>query len=101
MFGPLETWIFRIALEAENAVRAEAAIRSLGFNLPWLNPEVFLKKGMVLRIGQEPLRFDIINITVRRCRLTVRGVGVAGWRGETTIISIAHHPTPPHPQRES
>jgi putative transposase len=40
-------------------------------------------------------------VTVRRGRLTLRGEGVAGWQGETTIISIPHHPTPPHPQRES
>jgi hypothetical protein len=40
-------------------------------------------------------------VTVRRCRLTVRGVGVAGWRGETTIISNSPNPTPPHLQRES
>jgi REP element-mobilizing transposase RayT len=40
-------------------------------------------------------------VTVRRGRLTVRGTGVAGWQGETTIISNAPNPTPPHPQRES
>ena len=42
-----------------------------------------------------------INVTVRRCRLTVMGAGVAGWPGETTIISNPPAPTPPHPQRES
>ena len=29
------------------------------------------------------------------------GAGMAGWLGETTIIAIPHHPTPPHSQRES
>ena len=42
-----------------------------------------------------------LSVTVRRRRLTVRGAGVAGWQGETTIISIPHNPTPPHLQRES
>jgi len=41
------------------------------------------------------------NVTVRRCRLTLRGEGVAGWQGETTIITIPHATTPPHRQRES
>src|ERR1035441_5295543 len=36
-----------------------------------------------------------LSVTVRRRRLTVRGAGVAGWQGETTIISIPHNPTPP------
>src|ERR1035441_7108088 len=35
------------------------------------------------------------TVTVWRRRLTVRGAGVAGWQGETTIISIPHNPTPP------
>ena len=33
----------------------------VGFNLPGLTAEWFLRKGSVLRIGQEPLRFDIVN----------------------------------------
>jgi len=41
------------------------------------------------------------KVTVRRCRLTLRGEGVAGWQGETTIITIPHATTPPHRQRES
>jgi hypothetical protein len=56
--GDMDIWI---ALDQDNAAKAEAAIRALGFNLPWLKPELLLRKGSVLRIGQEPLRFDIIN----------------------------------------
>ena len=41
------------------------------------------------------------TVTVRRCRLTVRGAGMAGWQSETTIISNPPNPTPPHLQRES
>jgi hypothetical protein len=54
-------------------------------------------------LGQEPTSgfLFVFIVTVRRGRLTLRGEGVAGWQGETTIISIPHHPTPPHPQRES
>ena len=56
--GDLDIWV---ALNPENAANLESAIRSLGFNLPGLNVEWFLRRGSVLRIGQEPLRFDVIN----------------------------------------
>jgi hypothetical protein len=56
--GDLDVWV---ALNLENAAKVEAAIRSMGFNPPGLKDEWFVRKGAVLRIGQEPLRFDIIN----------------------------------------
>lgn len=56
--GDLDIWV---DVSAVNAARVESAVRSLGYNLPGLTPEWFLRKGSVLRIGQEPLRFDIIN----------------------------------------
>jgi hypothetical protein len=49
-------------------------------------------------IGDAAFEF---NVTVRRSRLTVRAAGMAGCRGETTIISIPPNPTTPHLQRES
>ena len=42
-----------------------------------------------------------IIVTVRRSRLTPREAGVAGWLGETKIISIAPTRATSHPQRES
>jgi hypothetical protein len=48
-------------LNSENAAKLEAAIRLMGFNPPGLKAEWFVRKGAVLRIGEEPLRFDIIN----------------------------------------
>jgi len=56
--GDMDIWV---ALTRENAANVESAIRSLGFNPPGLKAEWFVRKGAVLRIGQEPLRFDIIN----------------------------------------
>jgi hypothetical protein len=56
--GDMDIWI---AVDAANAAQTEAAIRSLGFNPPGLKSELFLKAGAVLRIGQEPLRFDIVT----------------------------------------
>ena len=56
--GDIDIWV---ALNLENGAKLESAIRSLGFNPPGMKAEWFLRKGSVLRIGQEPLRFDIIN----------------------------------------
>jgi hypothetical protein len=56
--GDLDIWV---APNPENAAKLELAIRSLGFNPPGLKPEWFLRRGSVLRIGEEPLRFDVIN----------------------------------------
>jgi hypothetical protein len=56
--GDIDIWI---AANAENARKLEMAIRSFGFNPPWLKSELFLKLGSVLRIGEEPLKFEIIN----------------------------------------
>jgi hypothetical protein len=56
--GDLDIWV---ALNSKNAARVEAAIRSMGYNPPGLKAEWFTRKGALLRIGQEPLRFDIIN----------------------------------------
>ena len=56
--GDLDIWV---ALNPENAAQVESAVRSLGYNPPGLKAEWFLRRGSVLRIGQEPLRFDIIN----------------------------------------
>ncbi len=81
--GDLDIWI---ALDPDNAAKAVAAIRTLGFNPPWLKLEVLLKKGAVLRIGTEPLRFDILNdingvlfsdCFPRRVETTVDGVRVS------------------------
>jgi hypothetical protein len=56
--GDIDIWI---AANPTNARKIEKAIRSLGFNPPWLKSELFLKPGSVLRIGEEPLKFEIIN----------------------------------------
>ena len=56
--GDMDIWV---ALNLENASRVDAAIRELGYNPPGMKADWFVRKGAVLRIGQEPLRIDIIN----------------------------------------
>ena len=41
-----------------------------------------------------------LSVTVRLNRLTLLGEGMAGWRGETTIIKNPHGPATSHPQRD-
>lgn len=56
--GDIDIWT---AANPANAQKLEKAIRSLGFNPPWSKSGLFLKLGSVLTIGQEPLKFEIIN----------------------------------------
>src|SRR6266571_4690940 len=66
--GDLDIWV---ALNHENAAKIQADIRLMGYNPPGLNAEWFAQKGAVLRIGKEPLRFDIIididGVTFAEC----------------------------------
>jgi hypothetical protein len=85
--GDLDIWV---ALNVENAAKTESAIRSLGFNPPGLKAGWFARRGSVLRIGQEPLRFDIINdldgVTFAQCyprRITANLDGI-----EVNLISL-------------
>ena len=45
--------------------------------------------------------YGMCFVTDRLRRLTLREAGMAGLRGETTIISISANPTPAHPKGES
>lgn len=54
----IDIWV---AVNPENATRVEAAIRDAGFNPPWLQAELFLRRGGVFRIGVEPLRLEIVT----------------------------------------
>ena len=54
----MDVWIAR---RSENAVRVVAALRSFGFDRPDLNPEIFEEPDRVVRMGQAPLRIEILN----------------------------------------
>jgi hypothetical protein len=86
--GDLDIWV---ALNPDNAAKLEATIRSLGFNPPGLKADWFLRKGSVLRIGQEPLRFDIINdidgVAFADCYQRRKTIDVDGV--EVSVIGLA------------
>lgn len=56
--GDIDIWVAR---NPGNATKLEKAVRELGFNPPGLHSGLFMKPGGVLRIGQDPLRFDLMN----------------------------------------
>ena len=50
-----------VELSTENAERIVRALREFGFDLPKLKPGLFLRKGKIIRMGQEPMRLEILN----------------------------------------
>lgn len=54
----LDVWI---EATAENARRAEAALREFGFDVPQLTPEMLLRPGKITRMGVPPMRIEVLN----------------------------------------
>ena len=54
----MDVWIAR---RHDNAVRVVAALRAFGFDLPDLSPEIFEEPDRVVRMGQAPLRIEILT----------------------------------------
>jgi hypothetical protein len=50
-----------VELSADNAVKLVRALRDFGFNLPQLEPALFLRKGRIVRMGYEPMRLEVLN----------------------------------------
>ncbi|MFM7095593.1 MAG: nucleotidyltransferase [Actinomycetota bacterium] len=73
----MDVWIAR---RHDNAVRVVAALRAFGFDLPNLSPEIFEEPDRVVRMGQAPLRIEILT--------DIDGVefGACASRSDTTTI---------------
>ncbi len=56
--GDLDVWI---ALHPDNAKAVVEALKTFGFNLPDISPALFLKPGQIVRMGNPPLRLEIIT----------------------------------------
>jgi hypothetical protein len=57
--GDIDVWI---ALDAENAERMVKVGREFGFDTPELSPELFMQEGRIVRMGNIPLRIDILTV---------------------------------------
>jgi hypothetical protein len=56
--GDIDIWIER---SAENAQRVHAALRDFGFDVPTLEPGLFLEEDRIVRMGYPPLRVEIMT----------------------------------------
>ena len=52
----MDIWI---AVHPQNAQRLVASLKEFGFDVPGLSPELFLKEGRIIRMGEPPLRIEI------------------------------------------
>jgi len=81
-----------VALSNENAERLTHAFRDFGFNLPEVKPELFLNKGRIVRIGNEPMRLEILNeidgVDFADCYANRNEVDLGGVNA--SVISLAH-----------
>ncbi len=50
-----------VELSVNNAAKLVSALREFGFDLPQLKPTLFLRKGRIIRLGNEPMRLEILN----------------------------------------
>ncbi len=56
--GDLDIWI---AISENNAVKIVEALKEFGFDAPGLKNEIFLEKNKNIRMGEEPLRIEILT----------------------------------------
>ena len=73
-----------VELSPENALQLVAALREFGFDLPKLQPALFLEKGKIIRLGYEPMRLEILNeidgVTFNECYRHRRIASIGGLR---------------------
>jgi len=50
-----------VELSPANAEKLTVALRQFGFTLPRVKPDLFLRKGKIIRMGYEPMRLEILN----------------------------------------
>jgi hypothetical protein len=54
----MDVWI---AVEEENSIKITDVLKEFGFNLPDVTPEVFRQKDKVIRMGNPPLRIEVLT----------------------------------------
>lgn len=83
----IDVWVSR---ERENAERIVACLKEFGFDLPDLTPEVFLEPDRVIRMGNAPLRIEILTdidgVAFDECRRRAIVHDLEG--GDVRVISL-------------
>jgi hypothetical protein len=75
--GDMDIWI---AISKDNAHRMAEALREFGFNVPELKEELFLEKEKNIRMGNPPLRIEILT--------SIDGVEFAECYGSKNTVTI-------------
>jgi len=85
----MDIWI---AISPPNAASVTAALKAFGFDVPDLNPDLFLEKNKIVRMGFPPVRIEILTtidgVTFEECYADrvidrIDGISVA-------LISLKH-----------
>lgn len=83
----IDVWVSR---ERENAERIVACLKEFGFDLPELTPDVFLEPDRVIRMGNAPLRIEILTdidgVAFDECRRRAIVHDLEG--GDVRVISL-------------
>ena len=56
--GDMDIWV---AISDKNVHKLVRVLRDFGFNLPNVQPKVFLEKDRIVRFGEPPLRIEILT----------------------------------------
>jgi hypothetical protein len=85
----MDVWI---ELSPENAARALRAFRAFGYRDADLQEESFLEKGAIIRMGNPPVRLDVVNdisgVSFAECFAARKRVIIDGIR--VNLISLHH-----------
>jgi predicted nucleotidyltransferase len=85
----MDIWV---AMSAENAAKLVAALREFGFDVPELKPELFMQEDSIVRLGEPPLRLEILTsisgVTFEECYQKRSRPRFDGLR--VNLISLEH-----------
>ena len=79
--GDMDIWV---RSTPENAARVIRALQEFGFNVPELQPELFLQPERIIRMGVPPLRIELFT--------SFSGVAFAECYAERVIAELAGIP---------
>jgi predicted nucleotidyltransferase len=85
----LDIWI---AISPKNAAKLVRVLRDFGFGVEELKPELFLAEEKMVRLGEPPLRIEILTaisgVTFDKCFRRRNRVKIDGLK--VNLISLAH-----------
>jgi hypothetical protein len=85
----MDIWVARAP---RNAAKLVQALRDFGFALPDLKPELFLRAGQIIRLGEPPLRIELLTsisgVEFEECYRTRTRARIDGLR--VNLISLHH-----------